>query len=321
MINPAEMKLIQIEVTNACNHRCCHCSRLVGHHAKPFTMSLDDIENGLQTLVDYPGHVGIMGGEPTLHPEFPKICELMKKYVPVKARRELWTAGYKWKEYKDIIHDTFYPELIAYNEHWEEQPCWHQPLQIAADEVFNGNVTGQLETDQELMWRVIDNCWIQKRWSASITPYGAYFCEVAAARAIMMGGTPPGVKVRKDWWKEPLQTYSAIIGPLCKKCSACLPMPMRNNDKQEYDDVSPENLKILKCVNSPKCKKGNCKVANLAEIRQFYKGHPFIPQTNYFLRGGFEDFPDWTPWNYRLSKEHGPKEKQNETDTKKTDAL
>lgn len=300
MIPPAEMKLIQIEVTNACNHRCCHCSRLIGHHKLPYFMDICDIEKALQTLVDYPGHVGIMGGEPTMHSGFEQICKLLQKYQPVKARRELWTAGWKWDTYKTLIEETFYPELIAYNEHWESQPCWHQPLQIAIEEVIDSGV---------LRSKIISNCWVQQRWSASITPKGAFFCEVAAARAHMLGYTP-GIKVEKGWWKRPLTDFHYQISQLCSKCSACLPMPMKNNDSQEWDDVSPEMYKILSEF-SPKYKAGKCKIANLNELREYYKGHTFEPEDDYWKRGGFKDFPDWQPWNYRAleDKSHGPKKK------------
>ena len=35
--------------------------------------------------------------------------------------------------------------------------------------------------DKKLMWQMIDNCWIQSQWSASITPKGGFFCEGAAS--------------------------------------------------------------------------------------------------------------------------------------------
>ncbi|MEI6223052.1 MAG: radical SAM protein, partial [bacterium] len=73
---------IQIEVTNACTHLCANCTRCVGHHKKPFMMSLDVVERAIQSLEGYPGTVGIMGGEPTLHPQFEEICSLVQKYVP-----------------------------------------------------------------------------------------------------------------------------------------------------------------------------------------------------------------------------------------------
>ena len=303
MINPGEMKLIQITITHKCPFNCCHCSQLVPHQKNPFTMKLKQVEKALQTLENYNGHIGLFGGEPLLHPQFEEICKLYQKYIPVKARRELWTMGANWGKYEKLIKETFYDELIAYNDHSEGQECWHQPLQIAIDEVFE---------DELLITNIIDNCWIQQRWSASITPMGAYFCEVAAARAHLFG-KPKGLPVEKDWWKRPLEDYEYQIKESCYKCSACLPMPMVANDSQEWDDVSPGMAKRLALAGSPKYCQGRCKTFDVQKLKDYYKGHKFIPETDYRKRGGFKDFPGWTPYNYRNleDKAHGPKETDN----------
>jgi hypothetical protein len=298
MIYPSEMKLIQLEVTNACKFNCSNCSRLIGHQKKPFFMTLEQIENGLKTLEDYPGHIGLMGGEPALHPDFPEICKLYQKHIPIKARRELWTAGHKWDEYKDIIHETFYPELIAFNDHSKPDACWHQPLLIGIQEVVK---------DYNLMWKIIDNCWVNLRWSASITPYGAFFCEVASARAYLENRK--GVLVNKGWWKEDMEFHYQQRMRYCPKCSACLPMEMRINSHEPYDGISPRNLKFLESIKSPKIKRGEYRVCDCKELAE-YVGNYVEPETDYRNRGGFKSHPDWHPWNYRPDqiKIHAPAE-------------
>lgn len=302
MINPATMKLIQICITHVCPYKCANCSQLVPHQKKPFFMTLEQVENALKTLVDFNGHIGVFGGEPLLHWQFKEVCELMQKYIPVKARRELWTAGYKWDKHKDIINETFYPELVAYNEHKSEQECWHQPLQIAIEEVIE---------DEGLMWKIISNCWVQQRWSASITPKGAYFCEVAAARAHLFG-KPEGLPVEKGWWRRPLSDYMYQIKELCPQCSACLPMPTCANDSQDYDDVSQGMFNKLIEVESPKCAQNKCRIFDIDPLREYYKDHTFEPDDDYLMRGGFVDFKDWHPWIYREEKKHEPDKEKTE---------
>lgn len=289
MIPTAHQKLIQITVTHKCPFSCCHCSQLVPHQPDPFVMPLDEVEKALQTLVDYPGHIGLFGGEPLLHPQFREICKLYQKYIPVKARRELWTMGANWGKYEDIIKETFYEELIAYNEHEENQPCWHQPVQIAIEEVIE---------NKNLMRKIIDNCWVQQRWSSAITPKGAYFCEIAAARAHLTG-SPEGIPVEEGWWKRPLSDFEYQIRELCKQCSACLPMPTKGNSFQEWDDVSLNNKNL--------CKRPS-KIYNIKPLIKFLNNHKFEPQDDYLLRGGYIDFPDWMPWRYRpfTEKKHSP---------------
>ena len=309
MLLPQHHKLIQIIVTHACPYKCSHCSQLVPHQSKPFVMPLYQIEKSLQTLQDFPGHIGLFGGEPTVHPHFEEICKLYQKYIPVKARRELWTMGHNFDKYRDIINETFYPELVAYNEHEEKQPCWHQPLQIAIEEVFNGEVTGNAKSDKKIMNRLISNCWVNNRWSAAITPMGAYFCEVAAARAMLLG-YPEGLPVTKGWWKRPLDDWIYQQDILCRMCSACLPMETKPNDKQKFDWVSPEMNHILKCEESPWAVNGKTEEIDLSGLRNYYKGHTFTPETEYIKRGGFKDFPNWTPWQYRPfeEKKHKPED-------------
>ena len=48
-----ESWLIQIEVTNACNHNCANCSRLVGHYRKPYFMDVDTVAKAIESLEGY----------------------------------------------------------------------------------------------------------------------------------------------------------------------------------------------------------------------------------------------------------------------------
>jgi hypothetical protein len=303
----AEAKVIQILITNNCPFSCANCSELTGHFhpSKKFFMSLENIEAALQTLVDFPGHVGIFGGEPTLHPQFPDVCRLLQKYIWVKARREIWTSGAKWNVYEDIIKETFYPELISFNDHSKTDECFHQPNNIAASDVFNGDISGNPGEDCRTMWRCIDNCWIQNRWSPIINPLGAFFCETAGARALVMGG-PAGIPVAPGWWRTPLSAYEHQKNILCTRCSACLPLPMRANSYQGFDDVSPTTEQLLRQNKSPKAMNGSIKLADLDSIRQYYRGHTFTPNPDYQMRGSFLDFPDWTPWKYRPAMKNTP---------------
>jgi len=283
-------------------------------------MSLSEIENALKSLEDYPGHIGMFGGEPTVHPQFREVCKLYQKYIPVKARRELWTMGYKFNENRDIINETFYPELVAYNEHEKQQPCWHQPNSIAIEDVFNGEVTGSKITDKRIMKRLINNCWVNNRWSAAITPMGAYFCEVASARAMILG-YPRGIPVETGWWKRPYSDWKYQQDVLCNMCSMCLPMEVKPNDKQKYDWVSKDIKTILELEGSPWAKSGKVWEFDLNVLREWYKGHTFTPETDYRMRGGLSDFENWTPWVYRPydEKKHRPEDverKRNENVTK-----
>ena len=92
-------------------------------------MDLDTVRKAINSLEGYEGNIGLMGGEPTLHPQFKEICQIYQEMIP-KGRRQLWTSGYKWEEYENIILETFNKEHISYNEH-STPDGKHQPLLTA----------------------------------------------------------------------------------------------------------------------------------------------------------------------------------------------
>ena len=133
-------------------------------------MKLDFVEKAIDSLEGFGGNIGMMGGEPTLHPNFEELCKIYQKKYLIEEKEKFWTI-FQWTKYKDIILDTFDKDRIAYNEH-STPGGKHTPLLVSIDEVVE---------DKKLMWEMIDNCWIQSQWSASITPKGGFFCEVAAS--------------------------------------------------------------------------------------------------------------------------------------------
>jgi len=288
------MPLIQIEVTNACQMRCANCTRFVGHHRKPFFTDLDTIVKAIESLDGYKGRIGLMGGETTLHPNFREICEIYQKMIPDKSRRALWTSGYKWEEYKNVILKTFHEEFITYNDHSDPDEGWHQPLLVAIDEVIE---------DKDLMWKIINNCWIQKRWSASITPKGTFFCEVAAAQDYMFDG-PGGWPIEKGWWNKTPEEFQDQVKRYCTRCSAALPISIPNNH-EPFDLVSEGNVRLLEKVDSPKCLEGRFRVVDSEAIRNYAMKTDGTPGP---FPGSLLSHPEWTPWNYRTTRWHGPGE-------------
>src|SRR3989338_7290862 len=279
-----EMKLIQIEITNACVLRCANCTRFVGHHRKPFFMYVETFTNALDSLEGFPGHIGIMGGEPTLHPQLPEILRMMREKIPEKNRREFWTTGlHKWEQYKPILSETFDKERIAYNDHSQPDGV-HQPLLVAAEDVIK---------DKKLMWELIDNCWVQMRWSASITPKGAFFCEVAAAADHLFDG-PGGYPVEKGWWKKTPKEFADQVQRYCPKCSAAIPIPSYS-DKAKHDLVSKSNFERLKRVMSPKYFAGNATLYDKEITVKDLENEKLATKQNYrtFVAHGPEDYPEY----------------------------
>jgi hypothetical protein len=262
------MKIIQIEITNGCPKKCSNCTRFCGHHTEPFFMDFDTFKTAVDSLKGFKGIVGIMGGESTIHPEFEKFVRYYRdtigyddfstacyeptsdfiKHILANAynvnysnHRGLWTSVTpKYYEHFELIQDTFGYQLV--NDH--SNPSMHETMMCTRKE---------LGIPDEQWFKLRDNCWVQNLWSASITPKGAFFCEVAAAMDATLGG-PGGWKVEPGWWKRTPEDFKDQLH-WCEMCSAALPMPKRNAN-EEVDDVSPIWHQKLIQIESPKLKKG-----------------------------------------------------------------
>jgi hypothetical protein len=248
--------LLQIDITNACHLRCAHCTRAVPHIKRPYFADLEFVEKALQSLEGWRRGVGCMGGEPTMHPQFVEICGLFRKYFP-KSQRGLFTAGGKFYEkHKQLIDDTF--GIILFNDH--KAGGVHQPILVASEDVIK---------DEAFRNELIDKCWIQTLWSPSITPRGAYFCEVAGTIDNLFDG-PGGFPIEPGWWKRGVPECRGQRDEFCRSCSAAIPMEAHPQNLP-YDYVSPSNAKRLEAAGSPLVRKGNYRILDVEYTREDIK--------------------------------------------------
>ncbi|MBR3458419.1 MAG: hypothetical protein IKH16_09765, partial [Selenomonadaceae bacterium] len=117
-----------------------------------------------------------------------------------------------------------------------------------------------------------DKCWVQNEWSASITPKGAFFCEIAAALDMLFDG-PGGWKVEPGWWKRTPEEFGDQLH-WCEMCGFALDTFMRDA-KEEQDDVSPTLYEKLKAIGSPRLKAGRTNLVKIVngEIAEESKAH------------------------------------------------
>ena len=279
MLSPAEQRIIQLELTNACPLRCSNCTRFCGHHARPFFMDLATFRRAVSATRDYPGMVGIMGGEPTLHPQFEKLARYFASKVnpsvygarpeglgPLRrfedyrerclsnsrpaSRRGLWSSlGEGYRRHYELIQDAF--EYQCLNDHSHDGA--HVPLLVASSE---------LPIPEERRRALIESCWINRLWSASVTPRGVFFCEIAAALDMLFGelfdDDRGGRPIEAGWWRMRPEDFGNQLR-WCELCGAAMPLPMRPASDGR-DDVSPGNLERLRAVGSPKIRAGQYEV-------------------------------------------------------------
>ena len=212
MKSPADMKTIQIEVTNACHKACSNCTRFCGEHSKPTFMDVDTFKKAVFSLEGFDGIVGVMGGEPTLHPQFAELVDYYDSKVDdPRPSAFIGEPTPTFKEYGRLVECSavanaaygaplaptapstsnrsrtlFFPHQVV-NDH--ESISTHQAILVTRKELG-------IPDDEWVKLR--DNCWVQNLWSASITPKGAFFCEVAGALDMLFngpGGWPIGPRL------------------------------------------------------------------------------------------------------------------------------
>jgi hypothetical protein len=303
------MKSILIDITNACDKSCSNCTRFCGNHKKPYFMSYETFTRAVDSLLDHNGTIGIMGGEPTLHPEFERfmlylqgklgnhpgrsrMIRPIKDFVKENLRRD-WECsrvagdgghliyreygarlfshiGKTYKKYYELIADTCNKQVL--DDH--VNPVYHQPGLIARKDL------GIPDSD----WiRLRDACWIQDEWCATVTPKGAFFCEIAAGLDMLFDG-PGGWPIEENWWRRSPEEFGRQP-ELCELCGFALNTFTRDSS-EGIDDVSPTLYRMLEKIGGPKIKSGrinqvkieNGRIAEESkrENKRFSSGMPYL---------------------------------------------
>jgi hypothetical protein len=200
---------------------------------------LNYFKAAVDNIAPTPTLIGIMGGEPLLHPRFKEICACLKRRFPPE-KLGLWsTLDRRFKKYAALIADTF--GAVLPNDH-THRALFHAPILIDSKRILGPHHIA-----------AVNNCWIQQNWSASVNPRGAYFCEVAAALDMILK-TKTAFDIHTPWWRKGPSAYSRQIKTLCSKCGVCLnPTPRKDSDK--IDDIDAWWLVKLKNT-SPRIKTG-----------------------------------------------------------------
>lgn len=162
-----------LPITNVCNKTCGGCNELCGHFTKEklWYLPLEMIEKYIILVKNYKEELTIIGGEPTLHPQWEQILDLLYYHPEIQFRVntngrlghipfEIPDRGQKNVKYFVDTHpedQTFFPGIIA------------------AQDIF------KIE-DRKFYWdKAKKDCPIWATEGASIYQDKAYFCENAAA--------------------------------------------------------------------------------------------------------------------------------------------
>jgi hypothetical protein len=268
-----------IDITNHCPQACIYCTRYERHYRgdQLFHMTLAQIEQALRAYEGVPGGVGIIGGEPLVHPQFAEISALCRRYFP-REKLHLFTAlmpRAKWQEHRDLIAQTF-GHLNA-NEHTPQQRalCRHQPTTLAVGEVC----------DEATAKELIDRCWVPRAWCCTVNHKGAFFCEVLAAMDVLLDG-PGGWPVQAGWWRRTQSDCRGQRDRYCRLCSMCLPL-QRQLMTEGKEKFTPGLLQLYREHNLTRLSASDVTVVDLKMTAQAVAAMK----------------PGWEPWAYTVARE------------------
>lgn len=227
--------ILQIHVARACDRACNNCTQGSNLKGPANFMSIDQFKIAVQSLSDYFGVVGIFGGNPCIHPQFGELCRILRGVIPWE-QRGLWSNHPKGNGAHAAI--TFNPAYSNLNVHqsqeaydefcrdWPESISYlkgldtdsrHSPPFVAMRDVI---------PDEQERWKLIQNCDINKNWSAMIYVFRGQlrgsFCEIAAAQAMLHQDDPDypdtGVPIVPGWWKQGQEAFEQQIRKHCHEC-------------------------------------------------------------------------------------------------------
>jgi hypothetical protein len=244
LIPPPLTWCVQIDVTSRCVRKCSNCTRMCGLRETE-SMTPEEFRTAVRSVADFPAEsppaaycrepkcIGMIGGDPLLHPQFEELCSIFMEEVPLREHRGLWTGIRVPSKYESIVDETF-----GYrNTNYHKPACMHQPILAASAELIPDDAERE-------KW--ISECWVNHYWSPIITRQGAYFCEVAATISELYG-LDLAKPVEPGWWRRPMEYFQDQADACCRRCGCAIPLPVRRDD-EETDDITPGNLEDLHAI-------------------------------------------------------------------------
>jgi hypothetical protein len=207
-LNRTLLQHVQLEITTDCNLACPNCDRVCGLAKSDEHMTRRQVQEFVEQSLDLGwewGRIDIIGGEPTLHPHLPEICDIIGRYkekVPsCKVRLSSNGTGDKVKA---VL---------------KEVPSW---VQVRNSQKEKGKPSFDAAQDAPC-----DNgitharaCSIPWRCGIGLSRYGYFPCGAGASIARVFG-LPFGIKHLSEVTPEALRDQTQKLCNFCGHSRSC----------------------------------------------------------------------------------------------------
>jgi len=219
---------VQLELTSFCNLSCPNCNRSIGHAPSNEYMSLQQIEKFVNESIELNWKwqlIYLIGGEPTLHPQFFKVLDIIKRYKDnyPNCFIEVWTNGY----------GTKVNEILA------KIPSWVRVVNTAKTPKknlkFHSYNIAPVDLKKYKYADFTKGCWVTEICGIALSQYGYYPCGSGAA-VDRVFGFDIGIKKLSEVNNSTLRNQMNLV---CKYCGHFKETP----PKVEEEEISVSWIK------------------------------------------------------------------------------
>lgn len=231
---------VELEITTHCNLMCKFCDRRCSQAPANESMSLEQIRHFVDESIalNYDWHkIGILGGEPTLHPDLEEIIQILKTYTGKFPDCDLFLAtNYHGRK---VIHKIkqFEKSIRVVKSPKNNNPKWFNNINLTQKDFSS----------------VIHNCNICNGTGLGLTKRGYFPCGAGAAIARVLG-MDIGIQSLADLNQVSIRN---MLKELCMYCGHGLAVKVGENNttspfwEQAYQKYREEQ-KLLKLKVNPK---------------------------------------------------------------------
>ena len=247
-------KAKMIVITNVCNLCCGGCNQLVGQFTKDkiWFIGLDDLQQQITLLKRFPNtqqpQITIFGGEPTLHPKWSDIVNILKSHNPTQFRiNSNGRLGHHRYQREDNLT-------------WHVDP--HPPNQKFVSTLYAAADAVKLPNDLAYWHKAQKDCKVWKVCQSAIYNNKAYFCETGAAIDWLYNDGTNGWDIHTDIhpFIRTEQQINEQARHICKRCAWCVEEAMPRQLVSDKSKISPYNqtsqtkhsLTIIEPEHTPK---------------------------------------------------------------------
>jgi len=201
-LNEQLLSHVQLEITTACNLSCPSCDRNCGTAPSSERMSLEQVKKFVDESIEIKHQwrrIDVIGGEPTLHPEFGQILEEIKRYKDWAKRCKVrLTSNGTGEKVKRVLSQI--PEWVEVRN--SEKEKGKRKFEAVNDAPIDKGIKDAL------------SCSIPWRCGLGLSRYGYFLCGAGASIARVFG-LGCGVRSIDRLTVEALQEQQR---QLCKLC-------------------------------------------------------------------------------------------------------